>query len=751
MKPRQVAGYVLVAAIVVGAVGIVMQFRIQSVLRQQPSTAGPHSGSGTLASGQLEPNPEDLQRLFDDYGMCLRNGGAGGDRYWDVDRFAREIDRNGVMTASGYGPNSPERLRTLRADLVSLAKSQAGDLVYDETEIRKVDWLIASREAVIETRHINTKGSAPIRHRKLWWVVWNNGWRFYDHQSVGWSIRYTADVEDYVAARNARGGVDDPVEAKAEAALANAEKAYRDGDLETAEKRFAHPAVDQVYRRDRVLVTRWRARIALSLGKFDEAKKLLDIAELEDSNTAYVFFMQAECYYRLRQYERSVAAADRYIRMVGPDAAICMYRGHALMALDRKAMAATAYRQVLDDDRDDEMALYQLAKCVGPSGLPELESRFRAFKDPAAALPDLAAHVYDSPEILAMYVKVVREKSPDDPEALFHASRLKVAKDPKAAVEMVLQVAKRSDRDWNRYFPRFAHEAVVKGKTIEVYRSLSDANSDRGFRSLADELRDERDLEDEAVGKQFEALLTAHRARRPMDVWLAYYDGELAHARKKYDEAERHFSDAMSRPPDEQARETFRWVRVDNLATAGRALQAYMTVGPARATFSQLAGRMDDLPSLAGLIWLHQFADPAVPALSLWRGTLAFRRKAYGVAVPELTRFLQSAEDGYDWQARDHLVRSLLRLKRYKEAREVLRPKDDKRYYNRVLAAAITAATGDVAATERELDELAKNSWAAATFHADTDLSEILRTEPFRKLIEKYPPPKKDAPGDPKK
>ena len=55
-----------------------------------------------------------------------------------------------------------------------------------------------------------------------------------------------------------------------------------------------------------------------------------------------------------------------------------------------------------------------------------------------------------------------REKSPNDSEAIYQASRLKLASDPKAAVEMMLPVARKSDRDWNRYFPRFANEAVAR-------------------------------------------------------------------------------------------------------------------------------------------------------------------------------------------------------------------------------------------------------------------------------------------------
>jgi tetratricopeptide (TPR) repeat protein len=292
---------------------------------------------------------------------------------------------------------------------------------------------------------------------------------------------------------------------------------------------------------------------------------------------------------------------------------------------------------------------------------------------------------------------------------------------------------------------------VRKGKVEDVYRNLSDEDCERGFRDLAEELIDDVDLENVEVAKRMEGLLAAHRARRPKDVWLAYFEGELAHSRKKYDEAESRYSDAMKRAPDDETRDRFRSSRVENLFTAGRALEAYIKVGPSRAVFAQLTARTDDVPSLAGLIWIHQLADPADPALMLWRGTLAFRRKAYDAAVIELTAYLRSGPEGYDWQARDKLVRSLLRMKRFKEARQALRPDNEKQYFNRVLGAAITAASGDVAGTERELNELAKGDWAAAMFHADPDLAEALKTEPFRKLLEKYPAPKNETPNNSKK
>ena len=229
----------------------------------------------------------------------------------------------------------------------------------------------------------------------------------------------------------------------------------------------------------------------------------------------------------------------------------------------------------------------------------------------------------------------------------------------------------------------------------------------------------------------------------------------LQHHRRKYDLAEKAFADGMGRELDASTREQFRWRRMENLADAGHVFDAYARVGPRRNSFAQLAGHLYDdsqLPKLGLLLWFHGWAEPQDPALLLWRGDYHFRGGRYETALADLKAFraAKTGEDHlpYEWRVKDQVVRSLLRLKRLADARSELRPKDPKTYYNRVLDVAITAASGDVAKTEHELDELIKSEQATpASLHADPDLGPILKTAPFAKLLEKYPPPKVDGPG----
>jgi hypothetical protein len=259
---------------------------------------------------------------------------------------------------------------------------------------------------------------------------------------------------------------------------------------------------------------------------------------------------------------------------------------------------------------------------------------------------------------------------------------------------------------------------------------------------------------DAATAKQLPELIAAHRKYEPSDPWLSYYDGVVHRIRKQYDEAEKSFADGMARDLSPEDRERFRWLRVVNLADAHRELEAYAKVGPRRETFTQLASHMDDdadLPKLSVLIWIHGTADPADPALALWRGDVYFRTSQYALAVEEFKSYRLIAKKGdksREWRVGDLIVRSLLRMNRLAEARAELRPADGKEYYNRVLDAAITAASGDVDATERELDELVRSQHGTAImFHNDPDLARMLKTAAFKRLADKYPPPKMDGPG----
>jgi hypothetical protein len=127
----------------------------------------------------------------------------------------------------------------------------------------------------------------------------------------------------------------------------------------------------------------------------------------------------------------------------------------------------------------------------------------------------------------------------------------------------------------------------------------------------------------------------------------------------------------------------------------------------------------------------------------LWQGEAHFLRKEYGPAVEAYRKFRpdkntrqNSAVLPSEWE--EHLVRSLLRLRRFPEAHAEL-DRDRLKDFT-VLRAAVCAVSGDVAGTEKELEEADE---VGRQFYDDPDLGPALRSEPFREIRKKYPEPKK--------
>jgi hypothetical protein len=240
------------------------------------------------------------------------------------------------------------------------------------------------------------------------------------------------------------------------------------------------------------------------------------------------------------------------------------------------------------------------------------------------------------------------------------------------------------------------------------------------------------------------ALIDAHREKCPNDPWLWLYSGELKTKSRDYDGADKDFVAGMKMPvEDEVLRNRFRSSRVFARFKAGKALEAYEQIGPRKQTFDQLTELLadeNDAACLQELVSAHRKQSPDDADLPRWQAEVHWLKKEYAPCAELLLKNQELLAENY--QLREHLIRSLIRLKRFDEAVvEAEKPKVGG--FHRLIA---HACAGNVARVETDVEQLTKEGFSPASFYADPDLGPALRGDKFRALREKYPEPEVKQP-----
>ena len=159
MNSRLIGVLVVLAVITLGLIGVGAYLATNRRNRLPPRDDVEQGRREVIAAFKDRtgtPEAKDFQPFFDDFGKCLKGGGGGGERYWDLERYAREIDRDKALTRAGVRPDHPSFLQGMRNGVTQMMANLAVTLAYDATEIRAVKWLIPGREAVVITRHTAT-------------------------------------------------------------------------------------------------------------------------------------------------------------------------------------------------------------------------------------------------------------------------------------------------------------------------------------------------------------------------------------------------------------------------------------------------------------------------------------------------------------------------------------------------------------------------------------------------------------------
>lgn len=347
------------------------------------------------------------------------------------------------------------------------------------------------------------------------------------------------------------------------------------------------------------------------------------------------------------------------------------------------------------------------------------------------------------PDILRKLLEAHRRRSPNDPWLAYHLGNL-CCRD--GNVDEALRVYKvgldnlandeDGDVEWALEF-RISDCLAEAGRWREIYER-GDSPTD-SFEELAGQLqwREQFDI--------LRQLVELHRQQHPEDALGSYYAGRLALHDERFDDADRLLSDAWAGlDADDFHRYQVRSARVDLRIAAGRALEAYGEVPPARETFEQLAAYFtaeQDLAALDDLIRLRRQDAPDDTEPLYWQVNSRFRQHDYAGVLKIVAPLDPDVADAFqpyrrrEWDSM-HL-RSLLRSDHGADAVEFARDIFARQSDPKLLIVAL-ACTGQNDEAMRLLEDHHDSSYRS--IYDDSDAGTILSSEAFRPAREHTPP-----------
>ena len=706
--------------------------------------------------------PKEFENLLDRMGTELRAGGGNADQLFNVERMAQAVDRDGALARMGGGPKNPASVRGMQGAMKKALPQMADVLAWDRSEIRGVKWLIPGKECVIITRHFaKDEVEEEISFKMRWWIVNGpDGWKFFDMEDVALGDRFTAMMASFLHGLRPNDFAQLERLKKLTQEVMAAKQALMRHEYKQAHEMIHLPPPPGTPPLIEGMMYLWSAIALIELNRPQEGLDALARVEALIVDVPVVHFLKAAAFNQLAEYEKAEAEAARYMEFVGVEAAACLQRGFALEQLQRQGEALEAFRRGLDDEPANRDCLSGLRRCLPADMKAEFAERFFKLRKPNEQFAFFVNEALGDEDfeganaLIAAYAG----RFPKDPEAIYQEARVKSRlKKPDEAKALFLKAIGQADKDRRtNYLYGYLGEMESAKLAFDAYDSLADADARLAFRFFADGWIDrlgEVDDDDRGVfEKDLKQLIVVHRKRKPDDSWPTYFEAHLHFDKKQYADVERLLSSIADHAFEEHERTRIDWLRVEALYQDGKAMTAYRKVGKRQKTFRQLADAMSrnkDLDGIETLLKTHREAEPADRAIGYFEGDLLFLREKYAEAVQSFRAYdaalKKDEDDDYVWRVNDQIVRCLIRLKRFDEARKEL----EARMLNNqwaLLPLAIEAAAGNVAKVEMLLAERLKDGGWTGHFYADADLGPALRSDKFSKVREKYPPPKDDRP-----
>ena len=442
----------------------------------------------------------------------------------------------------------------------------------------------------------------------------------------------------------------------------------------------------------------------LDQNKTKELAALLEAHRRRHPDEPLLLYYQAEMHLEEQAWEKAARVLDEGRKKAAEPLRARMQSSY-LYAMARAGRAAEAYKAVPSKESFQVLA----SNLVFDKKWPEL-----------AALVDLHRPLGGA----------------DDPELLQAQAHVKLAAKDRPAAEALFQKAyqKQTQAPLKEGHTRtFLQHMAERGWALEGYRAAADARL--AFGVLANQLKVlEKDQE-------LEKLIEEHARKHADDPALVFQRGELHLKRGELAQAEKAYRDALT-----QGGRADQWSFRNGLLKArvrsGQTVRTYEEEGAGTRVFEELANLCvaeKNPKELEALLAAHRKAHPRSGAAAAWDLDLKYLNQKYEDLVRALNEERKKTLHGrHRWRMENYLVRSLVHLKRTKEAVQEAEQVAQS-LGNRLLLVLAHAAAGDVKQTIAVVEADRSERYLAEDAYRDPDLGPILRSEPFRAFRDRFP------------
>lgn len=341
------------------------------------------SSSGAPAAGSEAADRQSLDAFFTEMGKVFQSGRgeAIGERF-DYETMFDLLAEERVLPSEAK--QQRERIvQALRLGMNNQFAATGHMMAWNAHEIRALRWLSDdhSRAAV----YLRVASVMGVTAKYRWWAVRrNNVWRTYDMEDLGTNIRISTMMGMGFAAglhKNA-WGTKVPQFMQASQAVALGDLANADLMLSQLEGVEFPPVLESL----RLMLT---GAVRLQQGKWQEAIDSADRAEKLTGDAPVFNQLRAAAYGELKQPEKALACAQKYIDLLGADADILSQVALARAQSGQAKEAEQAFVDGLKDDPQSFFCLLQYAKFLPKERKGEIAAPFAKLKDPDEMLDRL--------------------------------------------------------------------------------------------------------------------------------------------------------------------------------------------------------------------------------------------------------------------------------------------------------------------------------------------------------------------------